>query len=74
MAHCRLKGFYILGEPIVKFNIVCSWCGRSIGMKECICSAPQELPKNPVTHSICPECHKKELAQIKATLTIPTKE
>ncbi len=52
----------------MKLNVVCAWCSRYLGYKEC--QYPSHLPlEELVSHSICPECFQKEMAQIK-TLSI----
>ena len=45
-----------------KVKIVCSWCGCFLGWKEC--EIKEDIP-HPITHSICPECFDKEIAEIK---------
>ena len=42
---------------------ICAWCGRYLGFKECQCSGPTSI-EEPVSHSICPECLEKALAEI----------
>ncbi len=37
--------------------VICAWCGDSLGER-----APLDDPR--ATHSICPECFKRELATI----------
>jgi hypothetical protein len=63
---------FYLGGHLVKLTIVCSWCGRSMGVKECSGSTPPDLSENPVSHSICQECFEKQMAQIKAEHNIQT--
>ena len=42
---------------------ICSWCNRTIGYKECQCAAYQTI-EEPISHSICPECFEKAMAEI----------
>jgi len=42
---------------------ICSWCGRCLGTKECECPHLEGI-EDPVTHTICPECMAKALAEI----------
>ena len=49
---------------------VCSWCNRSMPPKECE-NLPHESIEEPVTHSICPECLEKALAEIES---VPAQE
>jgi hypothetical protein len=44
---------------------VCAWCSRYMGSKECQYPSHQPLEEL-VSHSICPECLKKEIAEINA--------
>ncbi len=46
-------------------KIICAWCQRHMGTK------PGDS-SNPISHSICPECQKKVLAEIDAIP--PTKD
>jgi hypothetical protein len=50
---------------------VCAWCGISLGYKEC-----ENLPHKPieelVSHSICPKCFEKTLAEIKSITAVNT--
>ncbi len=52
---------------------VCAWCSRYLGSKECE-SLPQQSIEELVSHSICPECLKKEIAEINAISINNTKE
>ena len=58
----------------MKLKIVCSWCSRSMGQKDCD-SVPKGLKH--ITHSICPECKEKVMQEIEEdfvqTPTIRTK-
>lgn len=49
----------------MKIEIICSWCDRSMGSKDCEVPDPAEI-LHPITHGICPECFKKEMAEIDA--------
>ena len=42
---------------------ICAWCGRYLGSKECQCPPHQSIEKA-ITHSICPDCLQKALAEI----------
>ena len=44
---------------------VCAWCSRYLGSKECE-SLPHQSIEEPISHSICPECFEKEIAEINA--------
>ena len=44
---------------------ICSWCGRYLGSKECQCPPHQSI-EEPISHSICPECFEKALAEIES--------
>ena len=37
-------------------KVICAWCGKFIGIKECKGSAVNTLP---ISHSICPACSRK---------------
>ena len=54
---------------------VCAWCSRYLGSKECQCPSHQSIEKA-ITHSICPECLEKALAEIESApaKTIKTNE
>ena len=41
----------------------CAWCGRYLGTAECQCP-PHQTTEELITHSICPECLEKALAEI----------
>lgn len=41
----------------MSIRIVCSWCSKKMGIKK------GEAPY-PISHSICPDCKKKVLAEI----------
>jgi len=49
----------------LKVEVVCSWCNGYMGWKEFEFSARDEIHR-PITHGICRECLKKEMAKIKA--------
>jgi len=49
----------------VKTEVVCSWCGCSMGWKDCEFADLADIPHY-ITHGICPECLEKEMAEIKA--------
>jgi hypothetical protein len=48
----------------VNLQIVCAWCGKHLGEKE-VMHLEQGLP--PITHSICPVCHKRVLGEFEAS-------
>ncbi len=41
----------------------CAWCGRSLGLLETESTAHSDN-EMPTTHTICPECLEKTLAEI----------
>jgi len=45
------------GGEAVFIQIVCSWCGRFIGIKEA------ESATLPISHSICCKCNEKLVAE-----------
>lgn len=46
-------------------KLVCAWCGISLDYKECQDPSHQPIEEL-VSHSICIECLKKEIAEINA--------
>jgi len=44
-------------------KIVCAWCGRILGTKDCECPGGT---KTPVSHGICNSCKEKVLADMDA--------
>jgi hypothetical protein len=44
------------------YRIVCAWCGKEMGVKEC--PGSKEM-KDPITHSICEGCKAKVMAEIR---------
>ena len=46
----------------MKLTIICSWCSRTIGEKDCE-ALDKRLPR--ITHSICDECRTKVLNDLK---------
>lgn len=54
-----------------KVKIVCSWCGCSLGWKEC---ESKEDISNPITHSICSKCFNKQMTEIKTISINKTNE
>lgn len=48
-------------------HIVCAWCGRLMGDKEC---EFQGRAEDAVTHTICPACAGKVLAAIDAAVDL----
>jgi predicted amidophosphoribosyltransferase len=48
------------------FEIICAWCGRLLGTKECNCPGSTE---NRTTHGICDGCKEKVLAELQSTST-----
>jgi predicted amidophosphoribosyltransferase len=51
---------------------VCAWCGSFLGHKECQCSPHQPL-EEPISHSICPGCFEKALAEIESITAVTNK-
>ena len=51
---------------------VCAWCSRYLGSKECE-SLPQQSIEELVSHSICPECFEKALADIQSITAVTNK-
>jgi len=49
----------------MRFFVVCAWCGKSIGIKQ---AEEAESTEDAITHSICPECKEKALAEINSQL------
>jgi len=45
------------------YLIVCAWCSKKMGEKECPDAQPMDKP---ISHSTCPECLEKELSEINA--------
>jgi uncharacterized protein YlaI len=43
------------------YQVVCSWCGKHLGEKECPGS---KVKDRPITHSICEGCKAKVMAEI----------
>jgi predicted amidophosphoribosyltransferase len=58
-------GFLFLGGNTMVFKRICAWCGRSLGSKDCQCSAAKPGEEQ-ITHTICSECHEKVVAEIQA--------
>lgn len=50
---------------------VCAWCGCSMTPKECE-SLPHQSIEEPISHSICPDCLEKALAEIKSITAVNT--
>ena len=48
-------------ETCMKLTIICSWCGLTIGEKDCEC-LDESLPR--ITHSICKACCTKVLKSV----------
>jgi hypothetical protein len=46
-------------------KIVCSWCGRPLGFKKGENADLSGIPE-PISHSICPECKEKALAELQS--------
>lgn len=50
------------------FKIVCSYCGRNMGIKEApgngVSESLQEMGFENVSHSICPDCYREQMAII----------
>ena len=55
----------------MKMEVVCSWCGCSLGVKEYEAVSLPE-PSRKISHGICLECLARELAQIRGDLTDDT--
>ncbi len=51
---------------------ICAWCGRYLGSMKCQCS-PHQAVKETISHSICPECLKKALAEIELITAVTNK-
>jgi hypothetical protein len=51
---------------------VCAWCSRYLGSKECQDPSHQPLEEL-VSHSICPECFEKALADIESITAVTNK-
>jgi hypothetical protein len=51
---------------------VCAWCGCSMPPKECE-SIPHQTIEELVSHSICPECLEKTLAEIELITAVTNK-
>ncbi|BBO79717.1 hypothetical protein DSCO28_02830 [Desulfosarcina ovata subsp. sediminis] len=51
---------------------VCAWCGRDMGTKECESDCPEGV-EDPITHTICPECKAKALAELNSISAKTTK-
>ena len=51
---------------------VCAWCGSFLGSKECESSTHQSI-EEPISHSICPECLEKTLAEIESITAVTNK-
>lgn len=47
------------------FRRICSWCQRELPSREVPGPAPDN-GKAPITHTICPDCQKKVVAEIQA--------
>jgi len=43
------------------YLVVCAWCLKIMAEKECPDAQPMDKP---ISHSICPECLEREIAQI----------
>ena len=43
------------------YRIVCAWCGKEMGVKECPGSNDKD---GTITHSICEDCKTKAMAEI----------
>ena len=43
------------------YHVICAWCGKKIGTKQ---ENETESIGDTITHSICPECKQKALAEI----------
>ena len=48
-------------EVIMICRVVCAWCGKEMGVKECPGS---KMMKDPITHSICECCKAKTMKDI----------
>jgi hypothetical protein len=55
----------------MKIKIVCAWCQRVLGSRECECQYPAIDPV--VSHGICPECKEKVLASMEKTFATEIK-
>jgi len=51
---------------------ICAWCGSFLGHKECE-SLPHQSIEEPISHSICPECFEKALAEIQSITAVTSK-
>jgi hypothetical protein len=51
---------------------VCAWCGCSMPPKECE-SLPHQSIEEPISHSICPECFVKALAEFESITAVTNK-
>ena len=47
------------------YHVICAWCGKRIGAKQ---ESETESTEDAITHSICPECKEKALAEIDSQL------
>ena len=48
---------------------ICGWCGRYLGSKECQYPSHQPIEEL-ISHSICPECFEKALAEIESITAV----
>lgn len=51
---------------------VCAWCGISLGYKECQDPSHQPIEES-ISHSICPDCFEKTLAEIQSITAVTNK-
>ena len=51
---------------------VCAWCSRYLGSKEYQCPSHQPIEEL-VSHSICPDCFEKALAEIESITALTNK-
>ncbi len=49
----------------MEVEVVCSWCDSSMGWKDFEFQT-KDIIQRPITHGICRECLKKEMAKIEA--------
>ena len=48
---------------------VCSYCKKHLGWVKADNFAPNEQGKLPISHGICPECRKREMAKMQQYLS-----
>ena len=56
----------------MQMEVICAWCSKPLGKKECQTSNLAEV-QFPVSHGICDECKEKVLASIEKALGEETK-